>query len=45
MLLNGLFGYLSTWALIAVAWALASIIVGLMIGIVSRVGGGEEGGE
>lgn len=45
MIPHSWFGNLSTWALIALAWAGCSIIVGLMVGIMARGGKGKDGGR
>ncbi len=36
---------LGTWLLVAVTWIALSLIVSLAVGLLARVGGGEDGGE
>jgi flagellar biosynthesis protein FliR len=40
-----LFGHLSTWLLIGLAWITLSLIASIAFGLIARVGGGEDEGK
>lgn len=40
-----LFGHLSTWLLIGIAWITLSLIASLAVGLLARVGKGKEEGK
>lgn len=39
MHLNGYFGHWQTWALIAGAWVIGSLVASLLMGVIARMGG------
>jgi hypothetical protein len=45
MMLNGWFGHLDTWLLLAVGWVGIGIVVALLVGVLARIGGGERRGR
>lgn len=45
MHINGFFGHLSTWLLIAGGWIIISIVSSIAFGLIARMGGGERRGR